>query len=114
MVSLSTFSPLLFKYWVIITLKREWVQCFVVIMGIKMNKVRSKKCKICANGFTPQNSLQKCCSMDCALIFARQGKAEAEQKVNNKRRKAFREENKTLNNLTQEAQAYGECVCSVA
>lgn len=43
--------------------------------------------------------------MDCALIFARQGKAEAEQKVNNKRRKAFREENKTLNNLTQEAQA---------
>ncbi|SUB33544.1 Bacteriophage Lambda NinG protein [[Pasteurella] mairii] len=43
--------------------------------------------------------------MDCALIFAKQSKAEAEQKANNKRKKAFREENKTLNALTQEAQA---------
>ena len=68
-------------------------------------KLKNKKCKICANEFTPRNSLQKCCSMECALIFAKQSKAEAEQKANNKRKKVFREENKTLNALTQEAQA---------
>lgn len=34
--------------------------------------MKDKKCKICRNNFKPQNSLQRACSLDCAIKDARQ------------------------------------------
>jgi uncharacterized protein YnzC (UPF0291/DUF896 family) len=41
--------------------------------------VKDKKCKICNNVFKPQRSLQRTCSLDCAIVDAR--KKTADKKV---------------------------------
>ena len=67
--------------------------------------IKLKKCKVCGGVFTPRNSLQKCCSIGCALIFARKSKEKEELKENNKRKKEYRQKNKTHHELIKEAQS---------
>lgn len=61
-----------------------------------MKDFKAKKCKICNGEFQPRNGLQKCCSIKCALEFARVEKIESEKKKNNKMRKEFRENDKSF------------------
>lgn len=76
-----------------------------------MAKVRSKKCKVCEQEFIPRNSLQKCCSIDCALKYATQDISKKEQKKQKEIERIekasirYRKEKlKTKNDLIREAQ----------
>ena len=72
-------------------------------MAIKT--IKPKKCKVCGELFTPRSSLQKCCSMSCALTFARKNKEKEELRENNKRKREYKERNKTHHELIKEAQS---------
>lgn len=77
-----------------------------------MRRIRAKLCKVCKKEFSPRNSLQKVCSMDCALAHSRQDTAKqrrrADRVVAAAKRKSNREAKAKLKTLSQwlaEAQA---------
>jgi len=49
--------------------------------------MKEKKCKNCGKSFSPQNSLQKVCSMQCALRVGREKAAQSERKALRARKK---------------------------
>lgn len=70
-----------------------------------MTKVRLKKCKICNNEFNPRNSLQKCCSMDCALVYAKADQQKRQVKQERKELKEKKEALKTKSDWLKKLQA---------
>lgn len=54
------------------------------------NPPKTKKCAICHNVFTPRNSLQKVCSIDCAKIHAERTRKRLDAKKAKEDRKILR------------------------
>ncbi len=72
---------------------------------------RQKPCRQCGTPFTPKNSLQAACGLECALQIARTNRHKEEaarirkqEKANRKRQREERERVKTTSELTREAQ----------
>lgn len=66
---------------------------------MKINKVKSKKCKFCGTYFIPKNSLQKVCSIPCSYEMAK--------KETKKKEKIF------LKELKEKAKSYKQKVNEV-
>lgn len=63
-----------------------------------------KKCKVCLVPFEPKNSMQKVCSLNCAIIFAKKDSKVKEQKEWNKRKAKVKEEVKSISEYRSELQ----------
>ena len=68
-------------------------------------KIKSKKCKVCGDGFVPKRStLEQVCSIDCAIIL---GKSKVKKEVlakNKKETSILREKLKTLSEWKKDLQ----------
>lgn len=70
-----------------------------------MTKKRyTKNCKICNTEFVAFKSTQHCCSMDCAIEFAKVKRKKQELKEWNKRKKKMKEDLQTVQELLKAAQ----------
>lgn len=70
-----------------------------------------KKCKVCGVEFSPNNSIQKVCSVNCAIDFAKKKSEQEEVKVQKKekqewasRKKEMKEKIKTLSDYQNDLQ----------
>jgi len=55
-----------------------------------VEKVKPKKCKECGEIFTPERSFQPCCTIPCAIAYAKKKSALNRKKAQNRAKKAFR------------------------
>ena len=69
-----------------------------------LNKPKPKKCKICAELFTPFLTTAKVCSITCSITYAERTREDAQAKINRKAYKDTKEKLKTLTELANEAQ----------
>lgn len=81
-------------------------------MGLNVDKVRSKKCKVCGNQFRTCDSFRRWCSPECGVILAKEAQEKARKKAIAKRNqeerekiKATKERLKNTNSLLSEAQS---------
>lgn len=69
--------------------------------------MRQKKCRWCKEPFTPTyNTLQKCCSIDCAIKFTQKKQAEQERKELRERKKALKTRGEWYKDLQKEVNRY--------
>lgn len=59
----------------------------------KVKKPRKKKCKNCREWFTPEREMQSTCNITCAIAYA--NKDEVKQKEINKKKRAFKQSDKS-------------------
>jgi hypothetical protein len=67
-------------------------------------KSKDKKCKECGETFAPKNSIQKVCSVSCAMKFAQKSESKKEDREWKVKKKKMLEENKTLSDYQRELQ----------
>lgn len=67
-------------------------------------KSKDKKCKECGESFVPKNSIQKVCSVSCAVKFAQKSESKKEDRDWKVKKKKMLEENKTLSDYQRELQ----------
>lgn len=70
------------------------------VQGMYSQRTKKKHCKICGTTFRPISSLQRACSLPCAVKIAKQ----IEQKNRRKKTKDMREKLKTRRDYEKEAQ----------
>jgi len=65
-----------------------------------------KKCKVCGVEFSPNNSIQKVCSVNCAIQFAKNKTEKEELVIEKKERKAWVERKKDMKEKTKTLSYY--------
>lgn len=65
-------------------------------MYSKTQQLKKKKCKECGTLFQPYNSFQKCCGVDCAIVY---GAKETKKQVSKEKRSALKAFNDSDKNI---------------